>query len=315
MSVPLLDDRGQPVRMRRGEIMTSLEQRLPPKNRWLGRALSLLPLALVIGYFALRGSTRGFGWQMFTGPFIGLAVWGILVVVAAAVSRHTRRAPAVSATAVAFGHCGGCGYDLAAIPAASDGCAQCPECGGAWHTDRRTHVGQPAEALERLLNRVNASRQRGDSAIGHVDDRGVQLLIGYSWPRGTFSRKQPASAEPAIRLFKAQRRRRRVWCFAAAGAAWALLVGAMWFSAQWTPAEVGKAALSIAAALAVFAFICSFVSLSPKKVRHLSLRAARCPECFTPLEPASPQFDRCTVCRTCRAAWRAADVGPPPFRS
>lgn len=30
------------------------------------------------------------------------------------------------------GYCAGCAYDLAATPAAADGCRVCPECGAAW---------------------------------------------------------------------------------------------------------------------------------------------------------------------------------------
>ena len=33
---------------------------------------------------------------------------------------------------VANGRCGSCGYDLAKLPVAEDGCTVCPECGAAW---------------------------------------------------------------------------------------------------------------------------------------------------------------------------------------
>lgn len=37
---------------------------------------------------------------------------------------------------VANGRCGSCGYDLAKLPIAEDGCTICPECGAAWKLHR-----------------------------------------------------------------------------------------------------------------------------------------------------------------------------------
>jgi hypothetical protein len=49
---------------------------------------------------------------------IRVAVYRIRYGVAAAVAKN--------------GHCGSCGYWLAGLEPASDGCTFCPECGSAW---------------------------------------------------------------------------------------------------------------------------------------------------------------------------------------
>jgi len=310
-----LDDRGHPITPREREVLGSLEIRLLGGKRRFAPLLVLLPLGAYLALAYMRFRSSGVS-GMFNTPFFWIVAAVIVISSVKRVLHPPGTGPAgdaISATSAALGHCGACGYNLLDLRPADDGCVQCPECGAAWHIQRRTHIGLDPERLAKLVKAIPAY-ERGNSALGTTDDRGVRLVAGYQWPRGTLARPLPPSADPAVALFRRGRRKLRRWCFIVAGVVWlAYIIGA--FATGGTVGDVVYVAVIAAIVLALIALLVSLVSLPARKVRALALQAARCPECYTPLDVELVCFDGCTVCRGCRAAWDAADIQPEPAGS
>lgn len=310
-----LDDRGQPIELRRGEIISTLSGRLRGQRPvWWGVA-SLVPIGLLIFFYGYRLSVVGFFTTAGYATATILFVYGLIFAAMQYRLRYKKNLPELSATSTAFGHCGACGYDLTTGTPAEDGCVVCPECGAAWHKHRQTHADIGLDVQGKMLKlAVAGSSRKSQSAYGTKDDRGVVLLGGYSWPHSMFAGRMPESAAPAVALFKRRRWTIRYWCYGVAFAVWLVLMLLFVLGGAFRqPSDLIAMGAGLGGFLGFVALMASFINLSAARVRQLSLRACRCPECFTPLEPQLVAFDGCTVCRGCRAAWNVVDVGPEPL--
>ena len=78
---------------------------------------------------ALFGTTRIDGW--FLARFVQLGLVAVMLVSAWHTARRLRSAATVAEFLGGEG-CASCGYSLAGLPPAPDGCTVCPECGSAW---------------------------------------------------------------------------------------------------------------------------------------------------------------------------------------
>jgi hypothetical protein len=87
--------------------------------------------ALLVGVIGLLGGVSVLAW-LFVSPVSG-AVIILAVGVAVAVRRELQeRGDAVKLLALGRGVCPACGYAVAKLAPAADGCVTCPECAAAW---------------------------------------------------------------------------------------------------------------------------------------------------------------------------------------
>lgn len=158
-----------------GPVLTDDRGRPCPLAPLTGRELSWRPLgvpamrapervrreerATIVGevLFALVGCAMGVRIMDAAGPMIGAALgpvpalvaWFVGPVLAALLvwrlalgSLRLGRAGRIGRLYLAEGLCPSCGYPLAGLPSAGDGCVECPECAAAWRADR---LGPAAE--------------------------------------------------------------------------------------------------------------------------------------------------------------------------
>lgn len=117
-----------------GAVRARAAAALPSKFAWSLRAKLLY--SSVIGffgalsiYYAMRAGTaftRWYTWSpVLSIAFAAVMAWSIL----RQVRYHDKL---VASTLLKAELCPACGYSLSAIPAESDQCTVCPECGAAW---------------------------------------------------------------------------------------------------------------------------------------------------------------------------------------
>jgi hypothetical protein len=310
-----IDDRGQLIRPREGEVLGALRGRTQVRRWTVVEIVVYTLVATVGGYFAItslaaQGRTTG-GLLPLLPIALIFAVVGLTYVIRTLFKKATRQPgnAAVSATSAAMGHCGSCGYDMNALSPApgGDGCVPCPECGAAWHIERRTYAGLDREALAALVRQIPHLKSRRNS-VGLLDDRGVRLMRGFAWPAPLWSSGWPPTAEAALVRFKAARRTYRLKILGGVAAVWLVIVISMALSGASTESLL-QAVIMCGVVLLTLGFIISFVGLPARTVRTEALLAERCPQCSAVLDPALVCFDRCTACRGCGAAWDTAAIG------
>ena len=79
----------------------------------------------------LVGGPVDFLFQILVAIVVGMCLWFVLL------NRvRSWRFPQIAEIFLAEGFCAACGYDLQDLGAESDGCIVCPECRGAWKSER-----------------------------------------------------------------------------------------------------------------------------------------------------------------------------------
>lgn len=307
----ITDDRGVrlPVIGQRRRELTRVKRRVP----WflLGDALVLF----VIGIF-------GFCTFFVTRPggMSPVVCTSALLVVCIAIGVFMRRKilPAIreknalgptAGWLVFQGHCPACGYLISDLTPLEDGCVVCPECGGAWHSERWTAASR---ADERRKEAVAVDLLAG-AASDRRDDRGVPLPWSLSTPPRWLDRRDlsPALRRDIEQRLRAAFRRWGVALIAASvlvfGVSSALFAAGVVDWRQWAGLALGFVALGTVCGtvLVLCAFVVIVASPSAASLRREWLRWGVCPNCGCAFAPdAKPQFDGCTACRECGRAWR-----------
>ncbi len=219
-------------------------------------------------------------------------------------SLHRRHAPGQSPLAAylaAHRLCGACGYDLHTVAPEADGCVVCPECGGAWHSDR--FVMEDEDPRQSSTLAALAARGHSIGGPNSHDDRGVPMRQAWRWyPHWMID--GPASTvelESATRRLM-QRFHARVLPIAAL--LWAGVLATIILTADEPDT------FAIVASTVVTFLITAIVCFALSRIRRdrVSLREVRrmglCPNCGHALPTdAPPTFDGCTVCTHCKLAW------------
>lgn len=275
------------------------------------------------------------GAAMFLPDMLGVRFsgWAWLVVFALFMALWTpfffrylqkRRAGMIFQTLLSHGRCGSCGYVLAQVPPARDGCVVCPECGGAWRQDRlgAREGSDPAAApgesrpgrgfLRALADRFPLSDAQ-DRIVGAIDP----MLHEIS--------PQKLSALGPERVDRARRAVRQGTLRARYLQALAALVGAAVFLTPIVMVEIamnraapalGPSASAppvflIATLGSVLPFLLFFLwRVRTCRTRSLGSIAARalvhqqiCPSCAGDLERAPPDAAGRRACPACGAVW------------
>jgi hypothetical protein len=306
-----LDDRGVPFTFETEEFNANIREGV--LKRW-GEYSWAWVGGLLLAYFVIRAFLDPKPlWPLPPGWWIGV-LFGVLGGLTARWSGHASRHDRIrSATVLAYGYCGACGYTLRELPTDTDHCRKCTECGAAWNTGRLVHADQSKQAAFNRLANLDGFHL---STMPLTDDRGVLLAEPYHWPtRRTRSLLPPLPARPDPALSREPlptlHRRQLMFIAAAIWAGWALALGAYFIFAGGTEDSVSVVMLAtLAAACATFAS--RGITLRTAIVRRVLLASGQCPSCSTDFDtalPLAPGFDGCTGCPGCLAAWKATDVG------
>jgi len=131
------DGRGvmRPVRMLTGEGWRVLPHEVKTRAVLLMIGAGLMGLLLLgaipVGLYAAKAHLLGsIGWRR-CGEF-GVVVALYVVLTARILQEIHGVAARAAGEHLAGGRCPTCGYAMAGLKAEGDGCAVCPECGGAW---------------------------------------------------------------------------------------------------------------------------------------------------------------------------------------
>jgi uncharacterized Zn finger protein (UPF0148 family) len=319
----IIDDRGQSVERHPGAEMVSniTGRQVSDLERAAALAANLLPvLALggVVAYVVVVGGARDAYRVVGASICPGVLVFIVALGLRGLILRTVRPLAGLQLslpTMMAHGYCGACGYRLTESRRDKDGCTTCPECGAAWHADRVSFPqAQPAQTVAALRSAARASaggagRLQITVAIGYLDDRRVGLPAPYCWPRGVFTSSVPPHAGEAK---QALNRRLGLGIYIVLAGVWvggAALATVFWRNEVTMSARAGPIAF-IAALCGLLHVLVRMAKLPADEVRGVVLQRRLCPSCWSPLEGRA-EFDGCTACPNCRAAWRATDRGMP----
>ena len=220
--------------------------------------------------------------------------------------------PAHTATLVAVGRCGSCGYPMIGSMRGADACVECPECGAAWHSDRMVFVEDPA-ARPRITLRLRSIRTRDVFASIITDDRGVLLGKTVGWPGALSAADLPPQFHEAISSrLEARRRAQRRIPFAALGVCWLLAVAAVAVRDDPADSRLPLVVTILTPIALAVAYIIYRSSVPSRHVRSVFLDLCCCPECNSLLPAGKPEFDGCILCTGCKHAWRLDALGTPP---
>lgn len=312
-ATPFVDDRGRP-------LSVAGYHELRGNQRPTTRILRVLSLAAVAGWLlwslGVNGRTGFDNAHVFLGAVVTVGVV-VLVNGAWVWRRHAKPVcSALSAQLAADGRCGACGYDLSAVLPGSDGCAQCPECGGAWHRDRLFRVvrGQPTRSIDAFVER---GHHLPDAAS--QDDRGVYLARAFRWPpawlQSTASALTPVSRQKLIAAKAVVVRRFRLWAWSIGSMVWVVVVAAA--SAGWM-FDPDHSALLVAIVplliVGVVLYALEGLYLDSAMRRVASEQLGLCLACGDALpKDATPMFDGCIACVRCGHCWHPPHSSSPPL--
>ncbi|MBX3358050.1 MAG: hypothetical protein KF745_06455 [Phycisphaeraceae bacterium] len=290
--------------------------RAESRRRTPGRIAMVVVLVLVLlavnGFVVAR--IRG------AGVLPTLTFWGGIVVIIVLVRIVARRKVVreLSSTAVAEGFCGSCGYTLADLTTAADGCVQCPECGAAWKAARVTrphwvHRGatrawEPAW-WRRFIFGVASARDRLSP-----DDRGRFVAVVDSRLRAVPpTRRAEIGAGEVQRLSGRLRGIGRLWrilvSFIPFGlAAWAAYgaVAVMHLGEAVGAWVLAVIALVLAGVGVLFVRGHGFYSL-PRAARAM-VEEGLCGSCAGSLVGLAADGDGFVVCPSCGGAWKGGST-------
>lgn len=193
--------------------------------------------------------------------------------------------------------CPQCHYDLSGVPQESDGCTLCPECGAAWNLWAFPN-GRYAlyEVVDDRLQRVEIRKPPPS-----VDNELIERR--YQWLKTAPKRKcwdWYMSSKP-----------RRVLVGFVCAAVCGVFIRAAWFAMPdtgygfemtgtlWTFGTFAGIFAILALLLGVFPRV---LAVESKVVSPMAEQA--CAACLTNLSEVPVEEDGCTVCPTCKAAWK-----------
>jgi uncharacterized Zn finger protein (UPF0148 family) len=193
--------------------------------------------------------------------------------------------------------CPQCHYDLSGVPQESDGCTLCPECGAAWN------LWDPQSGQHAIIHVVDDRSQRislmkpVDSAINAVIEH------RYQWLKTAPKRKRwewYMSSKPL-----------RVLVGFVCAAVCGVFIRAAWFAMPDTGYgfEMTGTLWTLGTFAAIFAILGLLLGVFPRVLAVESkvvspMAEQACAACLTDLTKVSVEDDGCTVCPTCKAAWR-----------
>lgn len=202
--------------------------------------------------------------------------------------------------------CPCCLYSLAEVPADSDGCTSCPECGAAWRMDIWSNDGgiyaPPA------VSEDGDGHERG--RISAPDARGVVVPL--------LATRKKIDRQEAIRDCRSRPKRVRLRVSLLAWAVQLLLTGGLaWIvfvlarpehPLAWIGASVVVILMSMLATIPVgIAYTRQLaIATHPYVIRDM-VAENTCPCCESQLRATPSPIDGCLLCDTCGSAWN-----PPP---
>ena len=305
-----LDDRGSPFTFEPEEFEANTREGIV--TPWSEKAWIWLG-GLLIAYVLIRAVLDPKPiWPLPPGWWIGIifgTLGGATARFAGASPRHN---PIRSATMLAYGYCGACGYTLRELPTDPDGCRKCAECGSAWNTDRFVFADQSKQAA---YNRLRGLDGYHFTTVPLTDDRGVLLAQPYRWPdrRAQFTRISTSLARKELAWFH---RGQLVKLIAVVWGVWAFSLSVYFITVQ-QPEEPVMTVIVATLVAAILTLVAFGISLRAAVTRRVILSTGECPSCWSllvfpsPAPPLAPRFDQCVECPTCSAAWKAADVAKP----
>ena len=280
-----------------------------------------------LGYVAWNLATNQYSIQ---STIIWIIEFGVCVLIWGGIRRIVTKKSRDSSTPsplypptawlVAHRRCGICGYDLAGISPGADGCAACPECGSAWHSDRWTLEGRELGQNWWVTGggRAEPSANRFDI---DADDRGVALVRKLSLGSCTGSGTIDMSVrESLLRLERlTQARNFRIACVIGIPAwVFTMVLYASLHSANSRDRMNDVVLVGVVSGLIALVLIIAVgrVGIGPGRVRSLLLASGTCPNCYAALKPAAiPAFDGCTACPHCGRAWESSAIDRPEARA
>lgn len=321
-----LDDAGRPVKLldpaygsewpigsdkRLAALANRLKLAASDKFRFAVVPFILLPLGVgvLLGLLAVNGNSSLARWIRLTLALASLP-WAFVSYAIIARSRRRRFAERIKAIVLDEGMCAACGYNLFGLGGRPD-LVTCPECGARWQGSR---IARSSETVGRagIIRAADVLIDpEVETGLDDVDDRGSpcslaspRLRVPLPEANSDLDRRRLAFARRAISVHG---RHVRVpiglaLILAAAGAA-ALL----WrYTAHMTFAVVAPF-LAITGVLGG-AVLCGLI-VRKRDIKSALLEHSLCPSCASPLDSILPDpHDSCTVCTTCRCAWKL----PPP---
>jgi hypothetical protein len=305
-----IDDRGKPLNLAPDFVMIGqIWQRSPTAVRLRQWGFFAL-LAAVLTYPIANYLAYGIPPQPVTlgGIVVPALVCGVSIAFGVMRRRKQRAGPSTLAAYLAAHRiCGACGYDLHAIAPAGDGRVVCPECGAAWHRDRFVLADRDPTTSALLDSLVTAGHAFAKK--DRDDDRGVPMLRPWSWPPGWLNNfpDMKGRAEVAHRD-AAHRRRLRGLGVPITLVGWG--VGLALFLMIKNDIEAGDilAFFIVSLLIAAVAYWAIFERvLLERAMRREFAELGLCLSCGSVLPEAShPTFDGCTVCASCKRAWKRA---------
>lgn len=310
-----LDDRSTPLKLAEtSDLFYTLFTRRP-RTVWLHPLLVGAILAAVVVAIWMQGPR----WPSPMAVMIGLA-GPLLTVFLPQIVLRFRRARAtlpqspLAAFLSAHRFCGACGYDLHSVEPHPDGCAVCPECGGAWHRDRFVLQDRDPRASSTIGALAAAGHGLADDRT--CDDRGVPLDHSVGWPPKWLN--EPSAdrsiAQQLTHLATTRRRTFRKRWMVPASIAWAALCAAIVLITDEREPEM----LTVVAIVTMLIFALTFYAVERIWIDHAMARPAvdifgGCNNCGA-LLPANPPptFDSCVVCSACQRAWMRSAHAPSP---
>lgn len=217
-----------------------------------------------------------------------------------------------------YRRCGACGYTFEGATPEHDGCAVCPECGAAWHTDRWSRTSTDLSRDKILVRMLCENIPAAHAAI--VDDFDVPLPArNYTWvPNWVQSKSIPPAEQESLHHqihTIAQRGFRLV--LGLAFIVW-LVLGFLLFKA-FDPRPTNMTASVIAAELIAGIVAVAIIAvgargcISTRRVNEVCLNAGRCPSCGCDLRNVPSGFNSCIRCPACPHAWKANRIGRSPL--
>lgn len=210
--------------------------------------------------------------------------------------------------------CGACGYDLHSVEPHPDGCAVCPECGGAWHRDRFVLQDRDPRASSTIGALAAAGHGLADDRT--CDDRGVPLAHSVGWPPNWLNKPTAdrSIVQQLTHLATTRRRAFRKRWIVPATIAWAALGAGIVLIIEEREPEM----LTVVAIVTMLIFALTFYAVERIWIDHAMARAAvdtfgACNNCgaLLPVNPP-PTFDSCVVCSACQRAWTRSAHPPSP---
>lgn len=311
---PFTDDRGRPIRFVPGQARDG-EDDDPDAEDWFweGPSADSDLAGHAIGIVVLGVIVLGAVWRMPFWLILAAAILAGLALYLAARGLLERpifcsRGHAFIHAAVRDGRCAACGYPLAGVREAADGCLECPECSAAWRGERSRCPALGGADHRRLRRGRLRAVARFSTPTPYLDHRGRDtnpvLYRPCKRPEGDYL----ARCDDAARAIYAPVRR---WGLVLA--ALVLALGAWLFmlvlNAAREPGGVGASLYAVLPVMAVSIFLAFLLRSGDVLVRRIAieretLARGLCPSCWELLEGLARGEDGCTTCPECGSSWR-----------